>query len=53
MVKHLGSSQQIASKTHARLIQTGISFAWILFFAGLAENVAAHGAQIRLEVVSR
>jgi|OM-RGC.v1.039890217 hypothetical protein len=35
------------------LYQIGISFGWILFFAELAENVAAHGAQIRLEVVSR
>ena len=53
MVKHLGSSQQIATKTHARLIQTGISFGCVLFFAGLAANVAADGAGSRLEFVSR
>ena len=53
MVKHLGSSQQIATKTHARQIQTGIRFGCVLFFAGLAANVAADGAGGRLEFVSR
>ena len=53
MVKHLGCSQQIATKAHARLIQTGISFGCVLFFAGLAANVAADGAGSRLESVSR
>ena len=53
MVKHLGFSKQIATKTHARLIQTHISFGCVLFFVGLAANFAADGAGSRLESVSR
>ena len=51
-VKWFGPGQQIPTKTHASLIQSGMSFGWNLFFAGLAANVAADGAQIRLEAVA-
>ena len=45
--------KQIATQTHARLIQTGINFGCEEFFAGLAANFVADGAGSRLESVSR